>query len=239
MEEGGNTGYRHWQLLAVFTKKVRLQGVKSVFGEQAHAELSRSSAASDYVWKEDTRIEGTQFELGVLPICRNSAEDWRRVRELAKAGDLEAIPDDIYIRFYRTLKEIKRDHMIVVPDLEDVCGVWIYGPPGYGKSHKARADYPGAYLKPCNKWWDGYRDHDNVILDDFDKNHSVLGHHLKIWADKYSFIAETKGGAIQIRPKKVVITSNYAIRDIFVDDAVLCEAIERRFRIIHIAIRLF
>jgi hypothetical protein len=30
-----------------------------VFGDQCHGELSRSSAASDYVWKENTRVPGT------------------------------------------------------------------------------------------------------------------------------------------------------------------------------------
>jgi len=41
-------------------------------------------------------------------------------------------------------------------DFTTVKGLWYWGPPGTGKSHKARADNPGAFLKSQNKWWDGY-----------------------------------------------------------------------------------
>jgi len=36
-------------------------------GERGHWELSRSDAAAEYVWKEDTRVPGTQFEFGSRP----------------------------------------------------------------------------------------------------------------------------------------------------------------------------
>lgn len=227
--EQGEGGYLHWQLVCAFPKKVRLSGVKAIFGTTVHAEPTRSDAAEEYVWKEATAVLGTRFELGTKAMKRNSDLDWESVWTAAKVGDMMAIPADVRIRSYHTLKRIKQDYMEPVADLNTVCGVWYYGVPGSGKSHSARVNFPLSFLKPCNKWWDGYREQENVLIDDFDMNHKVLGHHLKIWADKYSFIGEMKGGSVAIRPKRIVVTSNYSIEQIFAGDEQLVEALKRRF----------
>lgn len=63
LETGEGTAYLHWQVCCLFSKKVSLAQVRGVFGNY-HAELTRSEAATEYVWKELTRVDGTQFELG-------------------------------------------------------------------------------------------------------------------------------------------------------------------------------
>lgn len=68
--EIGEGGYEHWQILVAFRTKTSLAGCKAIFGRTCHAELSRSEAAAAYVWKEETRVEGTQFEYGAKPIQR-------------------------------------------------------------------------------------------------------------------------------------------------------------------------
>ncbi len=117
--------------------------------------------------------------------------------------------------------------------LDKLDNLWIYGPPGTGKSRYVRDNYTREelYDKPLNKWWDAYENEETVVLDDFGKNHHILGDHLKRWADHYPFTAEIKGGACTLRPKSIIVTSNYHPADIFEDQS-MREAIERRFHIV-------
>lgn len=234
-KEVGECGTPHLQGFLISSKALRLSALKKVSG-RAHWEAARgtSEQASDYCKKA-----GDFFEAGEFPKTPGQAggqaekQRWDDARKRAREGNLDEVPSDIYIKYYRTLKEISKDHMSKPPDADGVTGVWFWGPPGSGKSRRARAEYPDAYMKMQNKWWDGYQGEKNVILDDFDSKE--LGHHLKIWADRYAFVAETKGGALMIRPDRFVITSNYPPDDAkFLWDLDTQQALQRRFTVIHV-----
>ena len=82
-----------------------------------------------------------------------------------------------------------------------------------------------------NKWWDGYDGEDVIVLDDFAPEHGkYLGYFLKIWADHYVFNAEVKGGMLKIRPKHIIITSQYSLHDCFEERETVL-ALNRRFGI--------
>lgn len=113
-------------------------------------------------------------------------------------------------------------------------GWWYYGKTRTGKTHAAIHEFPQAYRKcAANKWWDSYDGQENVIIDDFDKTHAWQGYHLKIWADKYAFQAEVKGGAHYVRPKKICVTSNWSPSEIWGDTPQVLEPLLQRFHVVH------
>lgn len=112
-------------------------------------------------------------------------------------------------------------------------GYWFVGPSGSGKSRAARFTSlikGDRYMKPQNKWWDGYENQPIVVLDDLDT--STLGHYLKIWGDRYHFSAEIKGVNICPCYTHFIVTSNYTIEELFKDNLIMVEPIMRRFQVV-------
>lgn len=204
--ERGASGYEHWQVLAVYSKQTTLNQCKSNFSTTTHVELSRSAAANDYVWKEDSRI-GEQFEYGMLPKSRARKTDWDAIFNSAQEGNLDAIPSDIKIRYYSSLKRIRVDNSR--PPTRDSISVKVFwGKSGTGKTrrawHEAGED---VYIKnPNTKWWDGYRGQKTVIIDEFVGRIDIS--YILTWFDRYPCNVEVKGYSTPLEATNFYITSN-------------------------------
>lgn len=232
LERGDNTGYLHWQLVVSFPRKLRLRGVKSIFGDTCHAEPTRSDAARTYVFKDDTAIPNTRFELGNLPVRRGNSDDWHAIRENAKRGRLDDIPPDVYCRLYGNFKRIAVDHMEPVGVERTVTVYW--GRTGTGKSRRAW-DEAGlhAYPKdPRTKFWDGYRNHEHVVIDEFRGGIDIS--HILRWFDRYPVVVEVKGSSVVLSATRIWITSNIDPREWYPGlDEETKQALLRRLTITH------
>nr|DAV51364.1 MAG TPA: Rep protein [Cressdnaviricota sp.] len=242
--EEGEKKTQHIQGYICFTSQRHFTAVQKLFyktnGTKPHLEkrMGKHSEAKGYCSKMDTRLDGP-YEVGTdseIAEGKGSRSDMIDIRNKIDAN----VPEKTiwqenfgsYTRYYKALREYKNvTKKIKLKDTEERMQ-WYYGESGTGKSRKAREENPEAYLKMCNKRWDNYRDEEVVIIEDFDKDHKVLCHHLKIWADRYPFPAEYKGGKMEIRPKLIIVTSNYHPRDIREDEKDL-NPILRRFHCTH------
>lgn len=232
LESGSDSGYRHWQVVCGSEKKTSLRGIKSIFGDTCHAELTRSEAASDYVWKHDTAIEGTRFELGSKAINRACASDWDAIWAFATSGDLLAIPADIRVRHYRTLRSIGADYAKPIA-MERTCDVYV-GATGTGKSKLAwERGGVDAYVKdPNTKFWCGYSGQRNVVIDEFRGRIDVS--HLLRWLDRYPCNVEIKGSSVPLCCESFFITSNLEVDQWYPElDLETLEALKRRIKVTH------
>ena len=115
------------------------------------------------------------------------------------------------IKAYERLQKywpISRDR-----DNTKLSRIWIYGPGGSGKTHRAYLYTRSYRTYKCdlfNKgWFDGYDNHEAVILDDFnpkpdDKETFKL---LLSILDKYPLRVNVKGSSVNWNPTMLIITS--------------------------------
>lgn len=229
-KEVGESGTPHLQGYIYYDTLKSFKQVQHDVPEGSHIEVAKGDAQQNF---EYCSKEGDFFEEGERPLTQAEKgvkgkqaieERW----ELAKAGKFEQLPPEqikTYEYIYSKYKELPQDR-------SELDNIWIFGPSGCGKSRYVREHYAVHYSKGMNKWWDGYNGEDVVVLDDFDPGHGkFLGYFLKIWADHYAFNAEVKGGMLRIRPKKIIVTSQYPIGACF-DEAETIEAVTRRFAVV-------
>lgn len=229
--ERGESGTPHLQGYVYFTNKKSFTQVKEYLGQQAHIEPQRgpTQRAIEYCKKD-----GDIYEYGQAPTGpAGQADKWRTVLQLARQGNLEEIEKAypaIFIRYHSKLQGLHRPERPVILDILE--NEWWFGPTGTGKSRRLWNHYPDHYQKSLNKWWDGYNGEETVAIEEWAPKNEVTASFLKIWSDRYPFTAEIKGGTLQkIRPKRIIVLSNYSIDECFSNEQDL-GPIKRRFKVV-------
>lgn len=205
-----------------------LKWCKEAFGSKAHFEPRNGThdQAVAYSNKVDTRIDGP-WTAGEFVSLEAHQE---RAGERIKKTTLTDVKDDIdsgmpeielwqrhtssmlrYAQAFDRYRLAKLD----ASERPQPKVVVLWGPPGTGKSHRARAicenNGGGHWFQSGNgdnSWWDGYDpvNHPVVVLDDF--KGGVKYTTLLRMLDKYPLQVETKGSTKRFVPKIIVITSN-------------------------------
>lgn len=228
-ERGEDENTPHYQGYVYFKHPQRFNTIKNCLS-RAHIEPQRGSIcqAIEYCQKD-----GQWDEWGQRPEENNASkkELWSSIISKAEAGDLDSIKLEhprIYFQYFEKLKSFAKRPSTILSELKNE---WWWGPTGTGKSSKIWNEYPEHFQKQINKWWDGYEQEDVVVIEEWSPHYAVLADLLKIWSDRYPFPAQIKNGNLKgIRPKKIIITSNYSIEQCF-PNAADHQPLLRRFNV--------
>ena len=251
-----NTVYKAFKKMAPMSEtlpQLIIKSDKSTF-QEGKDYCSKGQQPTDD-WKKcgkDSMLFGlgaSVGEYGTMPLDQKTAglkkikDNYEATLKYAKTGEFDKIAPEHMIKHRANIKAIAKENKPMPADLNWAEGqqpnLWIYGPTGTGKSHRARdllKEFGPFYSKNiANKWWDKYEDEESVLCEDIDLSHSYQGFYLKIWADKYAYPCEIKNSGDLIRPKRIFVTSNYTIQQVFPDPSIHLPLL-RRFKVLHMDI---
>jgi len=202
----------------------------------------------DYVIKDgDILSNMTTEEIAAIKnttkIKFNKAEVGKKIIEGGLLKDLvKEYPQLIfdYNKLKANIRSFNRDSADVRP-LETLDNEWIYGGTGAGKSRDVHKRFPKKCKKTKDIYFNNYCGEDVLYFEDFDGSWGDVVWSMKEIADFYEFEAQCKlAEPMLIRPKKIIVTSNYTIREVYEQyfrmrgipcDNTLISAIERRFKV--------
>lgn len=241
-EVGEECGTPHLQGYCYYENKIMFGALKKKL-HHAWVEPAEGTALQNltYCSKQDKH----PYEYGLMPMQGKRTDLTEFVESVRRSRPDEGVLLEEWPTVtarYPTFVERVIDHYHPPQDMEPgtLDNYWIYGPSNTGKSTEARriAALNGqrVYLKSMNKWFDNYDNEESILLEDLGDSQAVqMQYYLKIWADRYVWRGEIKGRSKLIRPRRLIVTSNYHIMELGLD-ARTTAALLRRFRMIEMNI---
>lgn len=207
-KEIGTSGTPHLQGYIRFKSQKTFLSLKESMGDRYHLEPARTTKEAILYCKK----EGDYTEIGEPPqqgkrkICEIVLEDIQNkksIRDIVKEN-----PSQLY-----RIKDLQRaQELFFEKRTERPHVIWCYGPTGCGKSYFARNYKPelSRYKKApgTGQWFDGYRQQDIAILDEFraiDMPYNVLLSLL----DEGEHRVQIKGSSLEFNSPIIIITTPY------------------------------
>lgn len=219
-EQCPTTDKLHWQGYVEFKKRKRLSSAiihfrKVCLWSKFHVEIAHGNPKQnrDYCSKSESAVPDTFFEWGeISQVKHGQRSDLERFRDMIDEGmsfyDIVA-QDAKFLRYHNLYKA----YVAAIPAKTrgELEVIYIWGPPGTGKSHKVHSDYPEAFCPNFGQegsiWWDGYSGHKTVILDDINLAKFPREYILKV-LDRYKLMLPVKGSTVPAQYDKIIMTSN-------------------------------
>lgn len=217
IEVAPSTSRRHVQGYVYFTCTSRLSAARKTFlgfhGSVPHFELARGSVDDSiaYCSKVDTGIVDTYRQIGDRP-RQGSRSDLADIAHAIDEGtsmrDVASQYPSDFMRYARGIQAYQAATLAHPRSAaQEVTVLWWFGPTGTGKSRTAFERYPDSYVKmPTNKWWDGYVNQTQVIMDDYRPAMCPFSELLRI-LDRYPMKVEMKGSSIDLSATTFIITT--------------------------------
>ena len=239
-EIGPENGVPHLQGYIYFDHAKQRKAVARLL-PKAYLTVANGTAEQSRVYC--TKQDDDFYEFGVIPMERSVAQRkggagnaarYAKAIESARNNDMESVErDDPQLFLLHGVRLESLYTPTAVPLDGELLHEWWVGPSGTGKSRLLWELYPNHFSKNKNKWWDGYKREDVVAIEEWAPKNDVSTDNLKIWADRYPFRGEVKGSHLgNIRPKKLIVLSNYTPQQCFLNQEDLGPML-RRFTVIH------
>ncbi len=220
-EVSPTTGTPHLQGYFELPKKLVLSTLKKVPGlVRASMRIAEGSAKQNHVY---CGKDGAPFEFG-KPQDPGKRNDLLHLKRLIDEGasdlDLYNARFGTMVRNERGLKKYKK---LVSTPRDFICNVLVFvGPTDTHKSHMAMilgksGAFGSFYVVPSTKgsglYFDGYDDHDCILIDEMDGNRCTPTF-LNSLCDRYEFSVPVHGtGNVNFRASTIIICSNYVPKD--------------------------
>lgn len=221
-EEATTTKTEHWQGVAHSKKPMRITGWKKLLQVAMHCEEQQGTNDQAIAYFKNPERHNKQPYLQLYERGSPSSQGMR-----GKTGiqiPVQEIRSKMMVTpLYRMMEEAETvEEMIAIEKIGryikpvDVTRqvVWLWGPPGNGKTWMATHKYGENYYKYNGKldpkeFFNGYQEQEIVIFDDL-KPWSTNIQGLLTWLDHYPNIVNIKNGFCRWMATTVIVTSIYS-----------------------------